>query len=631
MPPAARTHMEALGEKSRLIVPVVFGKSPLGMMVVSETTKERSFSAADIDFALGLAHQAGVAIHNARQYQELRRNHVAGLRALVSALGAKERYTQGHAARVATYVALMGEKLGWSAEMLQRAEEASVMHDIGKLAISDNILLKPGPLSEQEWAVVRAHPETSEQILRPLVDEHILAAIRCHHENYDGSGYPDGLKGDEIPPIARAIRVADAYDAMSFRRPYRRSLTYRECRRELERGRGSQFDPEMFDALLAVAEDIRRRRKYCIHVARKAAGLIDGDKHKLLRERRDEERAEYQEIIEALRGVLANSERVRFLTTLSRSNSTYVFIADPEEAEDWKSHLGDQLLVADEEMDHVYAGERTLDRNVVNADEFGVWISGMAPLYDSGGEIVGLVCADAPAKVSPDQQDLYAAPGFLASLLGEAGKRITRAEFEAVTDGLTGVYNHRFLHEHLDELISKSTHRQSEFAVLFIDIDHFKRFNDLWGHSLGDLILRDVAHLIENEVRRGDVVARYGGEEFVAVLADTSLAGGRVVAGRIRQKIARSPLALGSFPVTVSIGVTVFPTDGTSGAALIERADSAMYQAKRLGRNRVQVYSAAMGPHPRKANPATMAARRARIRRPRPRPQVLGVQDLSPS
>jgi len=157
----------------------------------------------------------------------------------------------------------------------------------------------------------------------------------------------------------------------------------------------------------------------------------------------------------------------------------------------------------------------------------------------------------------------------MASLLGEAKKRIARAEFEATTDGLTGVFNHRYLHEYLADEISRAMIHQSQFAVLFIDIDLFKAFNDVWGHSSGDAALRAVAHIIEGQIRRGDIVARYGGEEFVAILSDTDLEGGLRVAERIRQKVGQSPLVVGTAPITVSIGVAVFPVarhvkDGTN-------------------------------------------------------------------
>ena len=251
--------------------------------------------------------------------------------------------------------------------------------------------------------------------------------------------------------------------------------------------------------------------------------------------------------------------------------------------------LIDELFTTDYEMGEVLRGVKP-DVNALYADEFGIWIPAKAPLRDPQGKIVGLVSAVSPVKSSPRADDVYSSPGSMASLLGEVSKRIARAEFEAATDGLTGVHNHRHLHEHLTGEVSKAVVEQTQLAVLFIDIDHFKDFNDRWGHLLGDEVLRAVAHIIEGQIRRDDIVARYGGEEFVAVLSDTDLGGGLQVAERIREKITASPLVPGTDGVTVSIGIAVFPVHAASKTELIEKADSAMYEAKRLGRNRIQVY-----------------------------------------
>lgn len=587
--PALRASMAAHGHKSRLVIPLPFGRSRLGAMVLYRSSSDRRFNSADIELARGLAAQAGLAIRNAQQYQELRRIHVGGLRALVSALGAKEPYTQGHGARVAQYVSLLGEKLGWSPEAVQKAEEAGFLHDIGKLVVSDAVLLKPGPLSEREWTVMRTHPETSQDILRPMVDEEQAKAICHHHERYDGSGYPDGLKGEEIPLLARALGVVDAYDAMSYQRPYRWALPYAECRLELIRGRGSQFDPEMVDAFLGVLEDLRRQREVCLRTAERAAGLIDTSKHELLRTREDEDRPEYREIAAVLRDVLRSAEGVSFLTTQRREGARFIYVVDPEEEEGWKSHIGDELFTTDYEMAEVLRGVKP-DVNALYADEYGIWIPAKAPLRDPQGKIVGLVSAVSPVRPARHAGEILSSPGSMESLLGEVSKRIARAEFAASTDGLTGVHNHRHLHEHLSGEISKAVVSQSQLAVLFIDIDHFKSFNDRWGHVLGDEVLRAVAHIVEGQIRRDDLVARYGGEEFVAALSDTDLSGALQVAERIRERITASPLVPGTNKVTVSIGIAVFPVHAASKTELLEKADAAMYEAKRLGRNRIQVY-----------------------------------------
>ena len=135
--------------------------------------------------------------------------------------------------------------------MVKRAEEAAYLHDIGKLAVSDTILLKPGPLSEREWTVMRAHPETSEEILRPMIQAELADAIRHHHEKYDGSGYPKGLKGEAIPLGGRILAVVDAYTAITAGRTYQASRTHLEAIEEIKRCSGTNFDPNVVEAFLS--------------------------------------------------------------------------------------------------------------------------------------------------------------------------------------------------------------------------------------------------------------------------------------------------------------------------------------------------------------------------------------------
>ncbi len=206
-------------------------------------------------------------------------------------MSAKDYYTLGHANRVAAYMALLGRELDWPAEHLEEVENVAFLHDIGKIGVSDRVLLKAGPLTSEEWELIRQHPGISAEIVRPLFDEALVAGVRHHHERFDGKGYPDGLAGEAIPLLARAMCVVDCYDAMSCERPYRPALSYRQCLAELRRCAGVQFDPEMVTAFLRVLQHLRRRRTWVTKLAQQAAQLIDPAAHALLRSRADEARA----------------------------------------------------------------------------------------------------------------------------------------------------------------------------------------------------------------------------------------------------------------------------------------------------------------------------------------------------
>ena len=536
-----------------------------------------------------VAVQLSLAIKNAELYDEIKQMHLGNLKALSSALNAKDYYTLGHAARVAAYTVMLGRHLGWTEELLGSLEEAAYLHDIGKISISDRVLLKPGRLNPQEWQQMQLHPVFSADIIRPLFGEALVEGVRHHHERYDGTGYPDGLVGQQIPLLARAMAVVDAYDAMSCRRPYKAALTYAECLAELRRCRESQFDPGMVDAFLHVLEDVERTRAKAETIAAQAASRIPGDKHLALRSREDEDTAEYREIREILREVRDANPPTRFLTTHAEINKRFVIGVDPEEEQNEHSHFGDEIF-ADDELPQVLAGRRPLV-NTLFADEFGVWVTGLAPIRDSTGHIVAAVAADLPALSKAENEALRGAqPQSFAAMLQTAAVRLSRAEIDAMTDALTGLYNHRYLQERLTEELQRAREHARPLSVLFCDLDHFKGYNDANGHSAGDAVLREVAHVIEESVRNIDVAGRYGGEEFVVLLVETTRDAALAVAERIRERIRAAGFSAHGTPLTVSIGIATYPDDAERREELLNKSDWAMYLAKRRGRDQVAAF-----------------------------------------
>ena len=477
--------------------------------------------------------------------------------------------------------------------MLAPVQEAAYLHDIGKISISDRVLLKPGRLNQQEWQQMREHPVFSADIIRPLFPEPLVLAVRHHHERYDGGGYPDGLAGEAIPPMARAMAVVDAYDAMSCRRPYKPAFTYKECVAELLRCRGSQFEPEMVDAFLRVLLDLSGRREHAVAVATEAAALVSGEDHRKLRSRDDEDTAAYRRIARVLRRVRDANPPTRFLTTHTQIEKKFVIGVDPEEDATQHSHFGDEIF-ADDELPRVLAGEQA-DINTVFADEFGVWINALAPVVDADGQIVAAVSADLPA-LGAFESDAHRGDDrqSFAAMLQTAAVRLSRAEIDAITDALTGLYNHRYLHERLSEELHRMRDIGKQLSVLFCDIDHFKAYNDANGHSAGDHVLREVAHIIEQSVRNIDVAARYGGEEFVVVLVETAREQAAIVAERIRERIRAAGFSAAGEQLTVSIGVATFPDDADHREQLLEASDAAMYAAKAAGRDQVVLLSPAL-------------------------------------
>jgi diguanylate cyclase (GGDEF)-like protein len=319
-----------------------------------------------------------------------------------------------------------------------------------------------------------------------------------------------------------------------------------------------------------------------------AAQLIDPAAHALLRTRADETRSEYQEMVSALRRTRDAHPPVRFLATFAMVGDQCITVLDTAETEDEISHCGDPWLPEDE-LTHVLAG-KTLSANVLTADDFGIWVLGVAPIHDAAGAVVAALVVYAPAAESVGHSTQVDHTHTLAAMLRSAAIRFSRAEVEAITDGLTGLYNHRYLHERLEEELERARSNQSTLSLLFLDCDRFKAYNDAYGHKAGDTALAHVARIIEQNGRRSDLAARYGGEEFVLVLIDTDTAGARLVAESLRSAVEASTVRDGR-PLTVSIGIATSPVDATAHDELLDKADWAMYAAKRAGRNRVLAFA----------------------------------------
>jgi len=182
--------------------------------------------------------------------------------ALAIAIEAKDPYTEGHVDRVASYAVVLGKEMGLTPSELRLLREGAVLHDVGKIGVRESVLLKPGPFNEDELNQVKAHPILGEKICRPLQqDRLILQVIRHHHERYDGSGYPDGLRGENIPLAARIMAVVDAYDALTSDRPYRARLSRDEALQILKDEAGKQFDPRIARAFVSMLETGRLAHK----------------------------------------------------------------------------------------------------------------------------------------------------------------------------------------------------------------------------------------------------------------------------------------------------------------------------------------------------------------------------------
>ena len=242
-----------LGEMRALaVVPVLAGEKVLGTLEIWSHIPGQ-WSKEDVGYLGIIASQAGLALENARLHLSLREYYWTAVQSLAAALEAKDVYTRGHSLRVARWARTCAKMLGLSEEEQEQAYLAGLLHDIGKIGVRESILLKPGSLNDEERKEVREHPVVGAKILEPAgFADAVTAAVRHHHEDYSGRGYPAGLAGEEIPLQARIIRVVDAYDAMTSARSYRQRLNTEDAMEELRRGTGQQFDPRVVEVFLRV-------------------------------------------------------------------------------------------------------------------------------------------------------------------------------------------------------------------------------------------------------------------------------------------------------------------------------------------------------------------------------------------
>jgi HD-GYP domain-containing protein (c-di-GMP phosphodiesterase class II) len=234
--------------------PVVLLKDLAGVVLVADK-HAGGFDPDDVETLISVGHQAGVAVENRRLEEALQRAYVSTVSILADAVEAKDPYTHGHCEMASRFARLVAAKLELPPEEQAVVCYAALLHDVGKIGVSDGVLNKPGPLLPEEMELMRAHVRVGHDLLRNVpILQTVAEVVLHHHERYDGTGYPDGLQGEEIPVAARIVSVVDAYCAMITRRSYKEAYTEAHARDEVRRCAGTQFDPAIVDAFLSVLE-----------------------------------------------------------------------------------------------------------------------------------------------------------------------------------------------------------------------------------------------------------------------------------------------------------------------------------------------------------------------------------------
>lgn len=253
-----QTSKRSYRKREFMCAPFISRNHAIGVFSIEKSQDAHPYTKDDLELLRTFVDETVASFENAMLFENIQQAYYDTIRALVIAMESKDPYMHGHGDRVAKYAVKIAKKLGLPEEEIKTINFFSILHDIGKIGVPEEILAKPGKLTAREWELIRKHPTIGESIIEPIEFlQPVRTLLRHHHEWYDGRGYPDKLKGENIALAARILSVADAYDAMQSDRPYRKALSKEKALQELQRASGTQFDPEVVKAIVKAVGGVK--------------------------------------------------------------------------------------------------------------------------------------------------------------------------------------------------------------------------------------------------------------------------------------------------------------------------------------------------------------------------------------
>ena len=561
-----------------------------------------------------------------RHVREMADLHLATIEALALAIDAKDQTSQSHIRRVQLYAAALARTLGMSENEVQGVKTAALLHDIGKLAVPEHILSKPGPLTPEEFQKIRAHPKVGADIISAVPFPYpVSPLILSHHERWDGKGYPAGLKGEDIPLGARILSVVDYFDALMAERPYHKAMGFDAAVGLLQQEAGKGLDPRVVEKFIELLPTLQRdastleqaiRRASASEeqtqaVGRPATGLTpEPAKKNVFDDIALAHREIYAlyEIAQAMGTSLGVADtmalisaklsnlvpfscaalflydeesetlRCRFATGVDAEIIQQIAVHTGEGLTGWVARNRRALVNARPSADLEAAGRSDLHTNLQSAL--------VCPLLFSERFIgtLSVYHVDA-AYYRDDHRRLLDRVSEQAAAVINNSMLFEQTQEDSLTDPLTGLPNTRFLFMHLTRELARAERLKQEVALLVMDLDNFKSINDSHGHHVGDRALCEVARVLRTAIRPYDICVRYAGDEFIVVLSGCNTEEAESKRTELQQSIdevyfeARPGKRV---ELGISVGAAVFPQDGESYEALLATADSRMYHDKSL-------------------------------------------------
>ena len=560
--------------------------------------------------------------------EELEALHRRTLETLAVAIDTRDNTTQVHLQRVQVYALAVGQELGLSEAELQSLNIAALLHDIGKLGIPDHILLKPGPLTAEEWDKMKTHAMLGAEMLsRMKYPESVLSIVKAHHEKWNGSGYPHSLAGEAIPIGARILSAVDCLDALASDRPYRKALPLDEAMDKIRTENGKSFDPRVVSVL-------ERRHVELDKIARETVRntvLVErGDPAEAARELgtlaaklQAESDASTSSILDPIASARQETNLLQGLAgDLSHATKIEEVLSAVHKC------LG-QMISYDTLAVYVRRGAKVEPISIIGRNSHlfsmrafpitgslsGTVAQNRTPILNGDIRLESCCSSDSPViyrlqsvlavpfegrsgmtgvltlyhtdrnAFTRDHLRVAQAASLHVGLAIESALRYQEAEESAVTDHLTGIPNARSLAIHLQRELARAGRDKSTIGVLVCDLDGFKQVNDRFGHLKGNEVLQKVANGLREACRGSDYLARMGGDEFVLVLPDLKGELSPAYIDRLRGVALEAGWAVcGEQCLSMSVGAAVYPLDGCDAEQLFAEADRRMYRVKQEGK-----------------------------------------------
>jgi len=562
-----------------------------------------------------------------RHVEEMANLHLRTIEALAVAIEAKDQTTHDHLQRVRVYAIEVAKELGVKDDELEALHAAALLHDIGKLAVPEHIISKPGRLTPEEFEKMKIHPVVGAEILQRVRFPYpVVPIVRAHHEKWDGSGYPFGLKGTEIPIGARILSAVDYLDALASDRQYRRALPLDDVMERLSGEAGKSFDPRVVDILKKrylqlekiAASQFGKEGNAQLSTGVKierglapAAGFEDASVKDLagreatflssIAAARQEAQTLF-ELSQDLGASLSLGETLSVFSLKLRSLVPYDAIAIyvrrndelvPEYVNGDNFRLFSSLRIplgqglsgwVAQNKKPIINGNPSVEPGYLNdPTKFSTLRSALAvPLEGVAGGIgvLALYRSERDAFTSDHLRILLAISSKMALAIENALK-YQQAENSATTDYLTGLPNARSLFLQLDRELARCKRDSTSLTVMVSDMDGFKQINDRFGHLEGNRVLRLFAQALKETCREYDYVARMGGDEFVVIAPGLPVEAALKKAEQLRDLAKQAGLEVCAEEIlSLSVGQALYPEDGSDAEELLAEADRRMYLEK---------------------------------------------------